>query len=37
MFDIIVLFYVSVHSWSDTHTLCTVVYRERFCVFSVDL
>jgi len=37
MFDSIVLFYVAVPSWSDTHTLCTVVDRERFYVFSVDL
>jgi len=37
MFDIIVLFCVSVHSWSDTHTLCTVVDRERFCLWCRSL
>jgi hypothetical protein len=35
IFDVIMLFYISLPSWSNIK-LCTVVDRERFSVFRVD-
>jgi hypothetical protein len=35
MFDVIMLFYISLPSWSRI-TLCSMVDRERFSVFRVD-
>ena len=36
MFDVIMLFYISLSSWPNINTLCTVVDRERLSVFTVD-
>jgi hypothetical protein len=35
MFDVIILFYISLPTWSNI-ILCTMVDRERFSVFRVD-
>jgi hypothetical protein len=36
VFDVIMLFYISLSSWPNINTLCTVVGREGFSVFRVD-
>jgi hypothetical protein len=33
MFDVIMLLYISLPSWPNINTLCTMVDRERFSVF----
>jgi hypothetical protein len=36
VFDVIMLFHISLPSWPHISTLCTAVDHERFSIFGVD-